>query len=107
MMAVFTGTNVAVMTSVPAEMAGVAGAVLQVALQVGSAVALSIQAGLFTINPGSIENFANVQASFYFELGWGIVWLIGFLVFYRPSKNTNGSAEGEAENGERKVVVAH
>jgi MFS family permease len=107
MMAVFTGANVAVMTSVPAEMAGVAGAVLQVALQVGSAVALSIQAGLFTINPGSIENFANVQASFYFELGWGIVWLIGFLVFYRPSKNTNASAEGEAENGERKVVIAH
>lgn len=48
MMMVFTGVNVGVMTSVPPEQSGVAGAMLQVAFQVGSAVALSIQAGLFT-----------------------------------------------------------
>jgi MFS family permease len=107
MMAVFTGTNVAIMTSVPPEMAGVAGAVLQVALQVGSAVALSIQAGLLTVNPGSIANFQNVQASLYFQLGWGIVWLVGFLVFYRPAKKASPSAEADAENGETKVIVAH
>lgn len=94
MMAVFTGTNVGVMTSVPPEMAGVAGAVLQVALQVGSAVALSVQAGLLTINPGGLNNFSNVKASFYFEVGWGILWLLAFLAFYRPSK-TLKPAEGK------------
>ncbi len=104
-MAVFTGTNVGIMTSVPAEMSGVAGALLQVSLQVGSAVALSIQAGLFTVNPGSIENFENVQTSFYFEIGWGIVWLIGFLVMYRPGKTA--TAENDAEEGERKVIMTH
>ena len=85
-MAVFTGTNVGVMTSVPPEMAGVAGAVLQVALQVGSAIALSVQSGLLTIEEGGLSNFTNVKASFYFEIGWGVLWLALFLLAYRPSK---------------------
>ena len=100
MNAVFAGTNVAVMTSVPPEMAGVAGAVLQVALQVGSSVALSIQAGLWTIKPGGIYNFTNVQISWYFAIGWGVVWLVAFLVFYRPVKKTNDDKEG----GEQQVA---
>jgi hypothetical protein len=91
--------NVGIMTTVPAEMAGVAGATLQVALQVGSAVALSIQAGLLTINPGGLENFQNPQISFYFVIGWGIVWLVGFLVWYRQPRAD--------EVDEEKVVVMH
>ena len=84
MQAVLTGVNVTVMTSVDPEMAGVAGAVLQVSSQVGNAVALSIQAGLLTVNEGWLYNFANVRVSWYFELGWGVVWLIMFMAFYRP-----------------------
>ena len=82
-----------------------AGATLQTAFQVGSAVALSIQSGLLTVNPGSISNFENVQTSFYFELGWGIVWLIGFLILYRPGKKP--TPEGNAEEGEKKIKAAH
>ncbi|CED82297.1 Predicted transporter (major facilitator superfamily) [Phaffia rhodozyma] len=104
-MIAFTGTNVGVMTSVPPEMAGVAGAVLQVSLQVGSAVALSIQSGLLTINPGNLENFSNVKASWYFELGWTLLWLVGFLVFYRPGKRPVSSAEDGAEQGERPIMA--
>jgi hypothetical protein len=105
MMTVFTATNVGIMTSVPASEAGVCGAILQVALQVGSAVALSIQAGLLTVNPGSIENFENVKASWYFELGWGILWIIGFVIFYKPGKSAN--AQGDAEQGGKRVIMAH
>ena len=104
MQAAFTGLNVGIMTSVPPEMTGVAGAVLQVALQVGSAIAMSIQAGLLTIEPGGIHNYTNVRTSWYFQLGWAIVWLIMFLVFYRPIKNTPGDEEG-GEHG--RVVTAH
>jgi len=103
MMIVFTGANVGIMTSVPPEMGGVAGAMLQTAFQVGSAVALSIQSGLLTVNPGSISNFENVQTSFYFEMGWGIVWLIGFVLLYRPKKTA--TAEGDAEEGKRVVAA--
>lgn len=85
-MVAYTGVNVLIMTSVPSEIAGVAGSVLQVSLQVGSAVALSVQAGLLTIHPGSIYNSANVHASYYFQLGVTALLLITFIVFYKPSK---------------------
>ncbi|ORX38296.1 major facilitator superfamily domain-containing protein [Kockovaella imperatae] len=109
MMVVFNGVNVGVITAVPAETSGVAGAMLQVAFQVGSAVSLSVQSGLFTINPGSIANYKNVQASFYWQIGFGFLWLVMFLVFYRPSKNVTSSDQDGAEQGgsERKVVAAH
>ena len=105
MMATFTGTNVGIITAVPPEYSGTTGALSQVAFQVGSAVALSIQAGLFTVNPGSISNNLNIQTSFYFQIGWGILWLIGFLVFYRPKKNAVSSDLDGAEQGERKQPV--
>jgi hypothetical protein len=100
---VFTATNAGIMTAVPPEMAGVAGAVLQVALQVGSAVALSIQAGLLTIERGNITNWVNVRASFIFVLGWGLVWVLGFLVFYRPVRKSGQEEEAQREN----KVVPH
>ena len=103
MQAAFVGTNVGIVTAAPPEMAGVAGAILQVALQVGSVVSLSVQAGLWTIEPNGIYNFDNVLISWYFALGWGILWLIMFLVFYRPSKKLPVDAEG----CEQKVVAAH
>ena len=81
-MVAYTGVNVLVMTSVPSEIAGVAGSMLQV----GSAVALSVQAGLLTVHPGSIYNSANVQASYYFQLGVTALLLVAFIVFYKPSK---------------------
>lgn len=67
---------------------GVLGATLQTSQQTSSVLALSIQAGLWTTHPGGVHNWKNVQTSWYFELGWTILWLIGFVVFYRPSKNT-------------------
>jgi len=74
------------MTSVPSQMAGVAGAVLQVALQYGATIGLSVQAGLLTINDGAYTNFANVRASFWFQFGWIMFNLIVFLIFFRSSK---------------------
>ncbi|WOO78243.1 putative MFS-type transporterc [Vanrija pseudolonga] len=84
--AIFSAVNVAVMVSSPPEMAGVTGAVLQVALQVGVAVAFGVQAGLLTTNPGGLSNVDNIHASFYFQVGWVVVWLIGFVVLFRPGK---------------------
>lgn len=101
MLAVFMGTSVGVMTSVPADMAGVAGAVLQVSFQVGSAVGLGIQAGLLTVNPGGLENPANVKASFYFMLGWTALWLIGFVALYRAPPAKASSDE------ESPVAIVH
>ena len=97
MAASFTSTNVALMTSVDPKNAGVAGAMLQVAFQIGSAVALGVQSGLFTVNEGGIANVGNIHAGFYFQLGWTILSLIAFIIFYRQPKNT----------GDKVVVAAH
>ncbi|ADV23629.1 efflux protein EncT [Cryptococcus gattii Ru294] len=98
---VFTATSVGAMCAVPADVGGVAGATLQVAYQVGAAVSFAVQAGLFTVNEGGISNFDNIRASFYFEIGFIALWLIGFLVFYRPPKNTEVSGDTE------RIVAGH
>ena len=89
-------TSITVMTSVPPEMSGVAGAMLQVALQVGAVIGLSVQAGLLTRKPGLISNYENVQTSFWFQFGWCIFNLIIFLVFFRPGKVVEGSEAAKA-----------
>lgn len=95
------------MTSVPPQMSGVAGAMLQVSLQVGAVIGLSVQAGLLTREPGLITNYANVQASFWFQFGWCLFNLVVFLIFFRPGKVAEGSeAAKAAEGGEVKAVVA-
>ena len=76
--------RVAVMLVAPPEQAGVVGAVLQTSMQASTVIALSIQAGIMTIRPGGIEDIINVRASWYFQLGWLGLWLIGFLALYRP-----------------------
>lgn len=74
------------MTSVPPEISGVAGAMLQVSLQVGAAISLTVQAGLLTLNPGGMTNYANVQASLWFQFGWLVVNALIIIVFFRQSK---------------------
>lgn len=98
-MAAFTGTNVAIMTSVPAEMSGVTGAILQVGLQLGGTIAFAVQAGMLTVNPGGLENPENLRASLYFQMGWAALWLIMFLAFYRNPKQPISSTTDSAEQG--------
>lgn len=82
------------MLAAPPGREGVLGATLQTSQQTSTVLALSIQAGLWTTHEGGVHNWKNVQTSWYFELGWTILWLIGFVVFYRPSKNVQTKVEG-------------
>lgn len=79
------------MTSVPPETSGVAGAMLQVCLQVGAVLGLSIQAGLLTIQPNNVLNEYNVQASYWFEMGWCFLNAILVLIFFKRGKAAPGS----------------
>jgi hypothetical protein len=78
-------------------MSGVTGAVLQVGLQLGATIGFATQAGLLTVNEGGLANPENLRASFYFQLGWCALWLIGFLVLYRPPKAQAASSTDAAE----------
>ncbi|WWC58985.1 uncharacterized protein I303_101531 [Kwoniella dejecticola CBS 10117] len=98
-MASFLGTNITVMTSVPPAMSGVAGAMLQVSLQVGAVLGLSVQAGLLTLNEGSFVNYANVQASFWFQFGWSVFNMLIIVFLFRPGKAAEGSARADKLEG--------
>ncbi|KAK8854580.1 hypothetical protein IAR55_003319 [Kwoniella newhampshirensis] len=105
MMFLYNANNVGVMTSVPPEMAGVAGALLQVAVQTGNAIALGVQAGLLTVHPGGYHDWRNIQASSYFQMGWGAIWMIGFLVLYRPKKKALEQGDEKAEGKRQTAAV--
>lgn len=64
---------------------------LQVCLQLGAVLGLSIQAGLLTLQPGNVTNEYNVQASYWFIFGWALLIAILVLVFFRSNKAAPGS----------------
>ena len=107
-MVAFLGTNITIMTSVPVTMSGVAGALLQVSLQLGAVISLSVQAGLLTIHPGNVENWSNVQASFWWEFGWLLVNMLAIVIFFRKGKVAEGSEAHEAlkAKGEKVDTIA-
>jgi len=86
-------------------MSGVAGALLQVSLQVGAVVGLSVQAGLLTIHEGAFANFANVQASFWFQFGWILFNLVAFMIFFRPNKVAEASEQHKQEGGTHVAIA--
>ena len=85
------------MTSAPPAMAGMAGAIVQIAYQVGAVIGLSVQAGLLTVKPGSISNWGNVQVSYWFQAGWCIMNAILVLVFLHVRKPAAPAAKPEAK----------
>ncbi|WVQ73656.1 hypothetical protein IAR50_003236 [Cryptococcus sp. DSM 104548] len=101
-MVFFLCANVAIMTSVDKEMGGVAGALFQVALQLGTVIGLTVQAGFLTLEPGSISNWDNVSASFWFVVGWQLLAALLTAVFYRQPKSTGGDEESKET-----AVMAH
>ncbi|KAK6909670.1 hypothetical protein I203_103691 [Kwoniella mangroviensis CBS 8507] len=66
---VFNCTNVGAITAVPSSEAGVAGAITQTAMQVGSIIGLSVQAGLLTVFPDAYHDIRNTRISWYFVVG--------------------------------------
>ncbi|TYJ52050.1 hypothetical protein B9479_007351 [Cryptococcus floricola] len=92
-MVLFLSCNIVIMTSAPPDMSGVAGALFQVSLQLGTVIGLSVQAGLLTLHPGGMTNFTNVQASFWFVLGWLLLNALICAVFYRQGKKEDVEVE--------------
>ena len=70
--------------------------------QIGTVVSMSVQAGLLTIHPGSLSNWANVQASFWFMFGWSILNALLAVAFLRrpsvPPEKTPRIAAGPADS---------
>lgn len=61
----------------------------QVCLQAGGVIGLSIQAGLFTVRPGNVADFYNVQLSLWFMAGWATLNALLALIFFRDQAVVN------------------
>ncbi|WVQ71581.1 hypothetical protein IAR50_001121 [Cryptococcus sp. DSM 104548] len=94
-------TSINLITYCPPEMAGVAGALVQVVAQIASAVTLAVQA---SFEGEGVEDW-NMAArrSFYFQIAWTAVLCIQFVVFFRkptsPEEAHEATRKRIAESG--------
>lgn len=77
-------------------MGGMAGATVNIALQLGVAAGLAIQAGLLTVYPGNVQNYTNIQTSLWFQFGWILILALIGAVFLRKVDLSKGE---EADGG--------
>jgi MFS family permease len=84
MILTFLALNIGIIQAVPPEASGVAGALLQVSLQIGSVIGLSVQAGLYSRVDNDLSNWKGTQYGYYFDIAWLGVSLLAFIIFYRP-----------------------
>jgi hypothetical protein len=73
-------------------------------VQVGGAAVFSIQAGLLTIFPGSISNFHNLQASWWFFAGWYLVNVLAVMVLFRDVKKKDRTSEADGERDQQEAA---
>ncbi|TBU27124.1 MFS general substrate transporter [Dichomitus squalens] len=93
---IYTHTNMAFYYTSPSSMAGTVGAIFNVALQLGSALGISVVGSI----KSSVENthggpssYAGCAAAYWFLLGIVGVEFVGLLVFYRT--DNEGTTEDE------------
>ncbi|ORX39450.1 major facilitator superfamily domain-containing protein [Kockovaella imperatae] len=87
----YLSCNVVIMTSVPPAMAGTAGALFQLATQLGVVTGYSIQDALLSIHDGGVENWSNVQIAFWFQFGWGVFCCVLLAIFFKSPKKIAAS----------------
>jgi len=83
----FLALNVSIVQAVPPQASGVAGALLQVCLQIGAVIGLSVQAGLYSRVDNDLSNWKGSQFGFWFIFAWMIITGIAILIFFRPEKS--------------------
>ncbi|WVQ71582.1 hypothetical protein IAR50_001122 [Cryptococcus sp. DSM 104548] len=84
-------TSVTLVTYCPPEMAGVAGAMVQVIAQIASAIALAVQAS-FEGN-GIQDWIMSARRSFYFQIAWTVVLCVQFVLFFREPTSAKEAHE--------------
>lgn len=87
----YQALSISIMTSVPRVQSGVVGALWITSGQIGSVIALAVQSGLFTVQPGGAKNYANLQASYWFCAGWLTVMAFSGLCFFKDKPKSDDS----------------
>ncbi|KAJ9114011.1 hypothetical protein QFC22_005831 [Naganishia vaughanmartiniae] len=94
----FLAVNNQIFAITPPEASGVAGAVLQVCLNIGGLLGITVQAGLYSAVNNNIADWRGMQYSLYFNTAWIGLSLLAFMIFYRRTveeKGVMGDVESE------------
>ena len=103
----FISVQVFVITSVPAEQAGVVGGLMSVIIQLGVAVGLAIQAACITHVEGMVTPWADYARGYWAVFGWmaGSLVLCGSVLLYELKKAGKLGATQPADT--EKTVPVH
>lgn len=100
----FLALNVSIIQAVPPSASGVAGALLQTVLQIGSVIGLSVQAGLYASVDNDLTDWEGSRNYMYFDIAWISSTIILFGIFYKPQASnwvSDAPTEKVGEKSER------
>jgi hypothetical protein len=104
MIMAFIAIQVSIIQALPPSASGVAGALLQTFLQLGSVVGFGVQAGLFSKVNNDFADWRGSEYYLYFVIAWCGFSLIMFTIFYHPQKSVWVS-DGEKQPSEEEGVA--
>ena len=79
----FLALQVSIIQALPPSASGVAGGLLQIFLQIGSVIGLSVSAGLFSKVGNDFSVWKGSQYYMYFDIAWVVFTMLVFAVFWR------------------------
>ncbi len=83
----FLAINTSNVQAFPADRSGVAGALVQSSVQIGSIISLSVQAGLYSKVDNNLADWRGTQYGFYYCIAWlGLTALAVTLFFRQPPR---------------------
>jgi nitrate/nitrite transporter NarK len=104
----FAHVSISVFQTAPASQSGVVGAILNSALQLGSAVGtaatIAIQSNVDNKQPNPITSYKGRAAGCWFLLGLVIIEMTAFWAFFRPISNLS-TDEGRTEGSDPEKAV--
>jgi len=105
MIGAFIAIQVSIIQALPPSAAGVAGALLQVFLQIGSVIGFSVQAGLFSRVDNDFSRWEGSENYLEFNSAWTIFSMIMFAIFYHPQKSVWVSDKELEPESDHKIAM--
>lgn len=103
----FLAIQVSVIQALPPSASGVAGGLLQIFLQIGSVIGLSVSAGLFSRVNNDFSNWDGVRYFSYFDIAWVGFTMIVFAIFYRPAKVSHPVSKSLKDEEGEGIAMTH
>lgn len=99
----FLALQVSIIQALPPSASGVAGGLLQIFLQIGSVIGLSVAAGLFSRVDNNLADWKGSQYYMYFDIAWVAFTMLMLAIFWRQHDAplaTSKSSTSDIDDGD-------